>query len=243
MPVWEALGDEALPEGTLLRSLDVTEAPELAERFEVFGYPTLLLIEPSKAQLYEFRGERTAEAMEEFVNHGFQTEPPRPLPAEPTSLDPLLFLPSDVGEIVTFALSKGVLATLVVVLFCMAIGAFSASIVLAAPSGIAPQFVTVVMPPGGVPGQPFDVEISPPVTGAALWWRQNKVKNRVVTVVAPQGVAEGQTFFVPLVSSVSTPRPPANGSEYPAGAPGPSSEETNATSCSRRVGAKARKAT
>eukprot|EP00966_Prymnesium_polylepis_P233159 5392340-Prymnesium_polylepis.1 len=57
MPTWEAFG-EAAPSARLA-SLDVTEAAEIATRFEVYGYPTLLLLDPADGRMFEFRGDRT----------------------------------------------------------------------------------------------------------------------------------------------------------------------------------------
>ena len=75
LPEWEALGDQPLPDGCRLGSLDVTLEPAIADRFEVYGFPALLLLEPSEGKMYEFRGERTAEAFSSFLEpEGFRGE-------------------------------------------------------------------------------------------------------------------------------------------------------------------------
>lgn len=205
MPVWEALGDNALANGVLLRSVDVTDEPQLADRLEVFGYPTLLLVEPGEeAQLYEFRGERTLEAIEAFAASGYLAETPRALPPEPRALDPLLHLPRDITDVVAFALSKGVLPALTIALGCMVMGALLATAVIGAPRPAAPQFVTVTMPPDLAAGQPFNVELPP--APYRSWWERRR-SSSVITVVAPAGIAPGQTFFVPLVSCSAQPQP------------------------------------
>ena len=79
LPEWEALGERSPPDGCRLGSLDVTLEPAIADRFEVYGFPTLLLLEPSEGQMYEFRGERTVEAFSAFLEpEGFRGEVGQP---------------------------------------------------------------------------------------------------------------------------------------------------------------------
>ena len=50
--------------------MDATTSPALAERFELKGYPTLLLL--SGGRMYNFDGPRTQDALEVFARGGFQ---------------------------------------------------------------------------------------------------------------------------------------------------------------------------
>lgn len=196
MPVWEALGKESLPEECSLGSLDVTTAPALAERFEVYGYPTLLLLEPREAQMFEFQGERSVEALKAFLNEshpqGFRTSTARRLPREPSRWDPLLDAPWKSIEIVRFAMQQGLVAMLLPVLGCMVVGAIAARLTI---SSAPMQFIMVRCPQGVTSGQPFQVEIHHP--HPRFWWRQHVKK--VMTVIAPPGIVAGQEFFVPLL--------------------------------------------
>eukprot|EP00966_Prymnesium_polylepis_P205531 4763032-Prymnesium_polylepis.1 len=81
-----------------------------------------------------------------------------------------------------------------------------ALVALAVQGPSPPQFVIVECPVGVKAGDAFEVELS---GGAGFLG----ARARRLTVMAPPGIAEGQTFFVPLVKRPIARAPEKSGGE------------------------------
>ena len=67
-PEWEAAAQELKKEGITLAKVDATEASELAEKFDVSGYPTIKIFR--KGTPYEYSGGRDKHTIIRFeLNH------------------------------------------------------------------------------------------------------------------------------------------------------------------------------
>ena len=201
MPEWEALAaDVASLEGVAsLASVDATAEAALASRLDVNGYPTLLAF--ADGAVYEHGGDRTAAAMLAFVRApGASGQRRGYLGADgvvrPARLDALLRVPRDMSELVNYATDTSPLAAALLALALMLLGALLA---LASAPRPGPAFLTVELPPGVAAGAPFFVEYADDGFVSRLLRRPR----RTMRVVAPAGIAPGQTFFVPLI------KPPA----------------------------------
>ncbi|KAL1507594.1 hypothetical protein AB1Y20_007213 [Prymnesium parvum] len=219
MPLWDALAAEPLPDGIRLATVDAIAEPSLAERFDVYGFPTLLLLDPAARRLYEYHGERTVESLRLFLDEshpqGFLSSAnPRRLPRAPSAWDPLLDAPHAALDVLAFAWRQGLLACLL--LACGGGGA--AALAAAARAPPPPQFVMVTCPRGVAGGARLEVAV--PAGRGWLSWRRAA---RRLTVEAPAGIAEGQAFFVPLVPPTaalvlsSSPAPGGGGLGDPPG--------------------------
>ena len=65
MPEWNKLEQEAEKTGVAVEKVDCEEKPEEAQKQDVEGFPTIILFKDGKVVNYE--GERTAEALKEFI--------------------------------------------------------------------------------------------------------------------------------------------------------------------------------
>ena len=65
MPEWNKLEKEADKTGVAVEKVDCEEKPEEAQKQDVEGFPTIILFKDGKVVNYE--GERTAEALKEFI--------------------------------------------------------------------------------------------------------------------------------------------------------------------------------
>ena len=68
--------------GTRVAKVDGTASQALAARFSVRGFPTLFLIKDSGA-VYKYEGNRNMEALETFVNGGYEDADPMPYMQSP----------------------------------------------------------------------------------------------------------------------------------------------------------------
>ena len=66
MPEWNKLEKEAEKTGVEVEKVDCEEKPEEAQKQDVEGFPTIILFKNGKVVNYE--GERTSEALKEFIN-------------------------------------------------------------------------------------------------------------------------------------------------------------------------------
>lgn len=76
-PTWEELGEE-LHRNINIASVDATVETETAKRFEIKGYPTLLLLADKK--LYKFQGERDLETLKSFALGDYKEEKGQEIP-------------------------------------------------------------------------------------------------------------------------------------------------------------------
>nr|CAC83099.1 transmembrane protein 17 [Theileria parva] len=96
-PAWESLA-KALKGQVNVADVDVTRNLNLGKRFQIRGYPTLLLFHKGKMYQYE-GGERTVEKLSEFALGDFKNAVGAPVP-QPLSLFALVsdFVVSGVNE-------------------------------------------------------------------------------------------------------------------------------------------------
>lgn len=174
-----------------LASVDVSTEPALASRLDVHGYPTLTVFD--RGRMHHYDGERSAEDMMAFASRAF-FDKGADVPRRPATWDPVLNAPRLAAEIVEHALRTSALGAALLGCALLSLGALLSRALSGAPSG--PAFLTVTCPEGVRPGEGFAVEV-----GSGL-------RTRVVRVVAPAGIAPGQTFFVPLVPPPPVRVPP-----------------------------------
>lgn len=84
-PAWEELAqklqDEAHP--TAVGSVDATQHKELAVRFGVRGFPTLILF--ADGQMHKYKGSRAVEDLEAWVKGGYRSAPGEKTPTPPSA--------------------------------------------------------------------------------------------------------------------------------------------------------------
>lgn len=195
MPAWAEL-HERVAGAARLAAVDAEANKVLADRLDVHGFPTLMVVEAGR--LHEYEGDREADEMLQFVSAAdlaAVARASRALPRAPSVFDPILDTPRDVVEIVAAALNINPLAAalLAAALLCLGVSLARLLQPLDAP------FITVECPEGIQPGQPFVVEF---LSGRTPL--RPRGRRRHMQVQAPPGIAPGQTFFVPL-----TPPPQA----------------------------------
>ena len=159
MPAWAEL-ESRLAEGSAkprhkLAVVDATAEKLLADRLDVNGYPTLMVV--ANGTIYEYEGGRLTQEMLDFIQSDdikAAARDTRRLPRAPSHWDPLLRVPGAVDEIGRFALhSSPIAAALLAIMLC----ALGASFAMLSRSTDA-QFITVECPPNVKPGQEFTVE-------------------------------------------------------------------------------------
>jgi len=73
-PIWEEVANEL--KGTVnVAKVDVMSSKELGTRFDIKGFPMLLLL--SKGHVYTFKGRRSQEELVDFARGGFQMHEPQ----------------------------------------------------------------------------------------------------------------------------------------------------------------------
>ncbi|EDO06588.1 Thioredoxin family protein [Babesia bovis T2Bo] len=78
-PAWERLAKE-LKGVVNVADLDATRAPNVAKRFAIKGYPTLLLID--KGRMYQYKnGDRSTEKLAAFATNDYKKALSNPVPA------------------------------------------------------------------------------------------------------------------------------------------------------------------
>lgn len=77
-PILEELAEI---DGVVVGKVDTTSNPEVGERFAVTAHPTLVYLADRK--LYKYHGEKTLEAMKEFVMGGYKLQEGEQVPAPP----------------------------------------------------------------------------------------------------------------------------------------------------------------
>jgi thioredoxin domain-containing protein 5 len=78
-PVYEDVASQ-LKGVTNVAKVDVMASRDLGTRFDIKGFPTLLLF--SKGRVYTFKGKRTVDDIVEFVRGGYQVHEGTPVPGE-----------------------------------------------------------------------------------------------------------------------------------------------------------------
>ena len=79
MPVWSQLANQFENDQNVnIAKVDATENEALSERFNIKGYPTLILIRDQK--VFNFERERTLEAMKEFIESSYKSSPSSDFP-------------------------------------------------------------------------------------------------------------------------------------------------------------------
>ena len=85
-PVWISLDtelkDNHSEKGINVANVDAIQNRDLALRFQVRGYPTLMYF--AKGKLYRYQGPRDLESLIEFVTEGYQTDAGEDVPAPPS---------------------------------------------------------------------------------------------------------------------------------------------------------------
>jgi len=86
VPVWKEL-DERLQEnnpqdGILVANLDATKELMVAKRFDVQSYPTLYYF--AERKMYHYKGDRTLDALYDFVTEGYKSASDKPVPPAPS---------------------------------------------------------------------------------------------------------------------------------------------------------------
>eukprot|EP00316_Scyphosphaera_apsteinii_P009527 CAMPEP_0119333562 /NCGR_PEP_ID=MMETSP1333-20130426/85430_1 /TAXON_ID=418940 /ORGANISM="Scyphosphaera apsteinii, Strain RCC1455" /LENGTH=234 /DNA_ID=CAMNT_0007343659 /DNA_START=163 /DNA_END=867 /DNA_ORIENTATION=- len=185
-PVWQQLSEKVdrIDSDTKLAMVDASIETALAQRHDIVGFPTLILMQ--SGQMLEYEGDRTLSGLYEFVQSGGDWENSVRAPGRPTLLEPLRSLPSAVADVYAFASSSSNRLLAQILLLAVA---FAAGTRIGSGWFSYASFITVVCPAGVQPGQPFPVTLP-----SRFWWRPP----RVLMVAAPAGISEGQTFFVPL---------------------------------------------
>ena len=138
-PAWEELASKpGISKAARLVKVDATEEKALADALDVNGYPTLLLIEPSVASraVYEYEGDRSADSLHAFAANshaGLAKGAHRRRgylgldgTVRPSLVDVARRVPTDAGEIISFAIGTSPAAALFVAALLMAIGALLA---------------------------------------------------------------------------------------------------------------------
>lgn len=190
MPAWSEL-EQRVRDKVHLAAVDAEAHKMIADRLDVHGFPTLLGVE--KGRLHHYEGGRSADEMLAFITASdlsTAASTSRRLPCAPSAWDPLLELPDALVEVTATALHTSPLATLLLALALIMIGACGA---LALRQIDAP-FIIVPCPEGVTTGQTFLVEY---VYGRSLISPSGRKQQKAVTV--PSGITPGQSFFVPLV--------------------------------------------
>eukprot|EP01057_Protomagalhaensia_wolfi_P003258 Protomagalhaensia_wolfi_Nauph_80__3257@NODE_3310_length_830_cov_1019_816688_g2596_i0_p1_GENE_NODE_3310_length_830_cov_1019_816688_g2596_i0NODE_3310_length_830_cov_1019_816688_g2596_i0_p1_ORF_typecomplete_len173_score31_35Thioredoxin/PF00085_20/3e29Thioredoxin_2/PF13098_6/2_1e06Thioredoxin_8/PF13905_6/0_0048Thioredoxin_8/PF13905_6/5_4Thioredoxin_3/PF13192_6/3_5e05AhpCTSA/PF00578_21/5_4e05Thioredoxin_9/PF14595_6/7_4e05Thioredoxin_7/PF13899_6/0_00017Thioredoxin_7/PF13899_6/9_2e03HyaE/PF07449_11/0_0 len=77
-PTWEELVDELDDDPINVAKVDATVHKELAERFEIRGYPTLLFFKDD--MMYKFSGQRDLDALASFARSGYSKAEGKPVP-------------------------------------------------------------------------------------------------------------------------------------------------------------------
>ena len=88
-PVWDKVAGKVAVEnpddGIVIAKVDVTENPELGERFAIKGFPTLLYFAGRK--MYRYSGPRDVESLAEYVTGGYASDSPKEVPPPPSFFD------------------------------------------------------------------------------------------------------------------------------------------------------------
>lgn len=88
-PAWEELAQKLADEGhpTVIGAVDATIHKNLAVRFGVRGFPTLILVTDGK--MFKYKGSRAVEDLEAFVKGGYKSSEGEPAPQQQTKLGKL----------------------------------------------------------------------------------------------------------------------------------------------------------
>lgn len=200
LPAWQELQQQLAGERVRLGAVDVEAAKDVADRMDVHGFPTLMGIENSR--LHEYHGGRSAEEMLAFIKSEDLSavgRGSRRLPSAPSAWDPLLRVPDALVEIAATAVQTSPLATALLVAGLLAVGALCAR----ATESLDAPYITVECPEGVRPGEAFTVEYLAGRTPLRPRGRKQRMQ-----VIAPAGIAAGQTFFVPLRAPPLARAPP-----------------------------------
>lgn len=199
LPAWAEL-ERRVQGMAQLAAVNAEAEKMIADRLDVNGFPTLMAVESGR--LYEYEGGRSADELLLFASApdlATVAGKSRRLPHAPSRWDPLLRVPDALVEIVLTSWETSALAA---ALIAAALVCFGVCI----ERGLRPleaPFITVECPEGVQPGQSFTVEF---VSGLSRL--RPRGRKRRMDVVAPAGIAAGQTFFVPLVSTPRAQAPP-----------------------------------
>lgn len=82
--------DRGLSDVVTVARLDMNSNRELARRFGVTEFPTLVYV--SRAQAYKYSGRFSVDEISEFVNEGYNLEPPQDLSAKLSVLDEIYLI-------------------------------------------------------------------------------------------------------------------------------------------------------
>ncbi|KAJ1636162.1 thioredoxin-like protein [Pavlovales sp. CCMP2436] len=85
-PAWEELAATLQNEGepTAIASVDATIHKDVAARFGIRGFPSLILLRDG--QMYKYKGSRAVEDLAKFVKGGYKEGPGEAAPTPPTQL-------------------------------------------------------------------------------------------------------------------------------------------------------------
>ena len=186
-PTWDELS-ERLVGNVRAATVDATAESELAARFGVNGYPTILLL--ADRRVYEYDGERTADDLLEFASGGYViAASSRPLPPPRRWFSPLLNAPDELAEVVVHGAQRPIAAALA----AGALVSIGVLLGIAAHWRRAPPFVLVRCPDGATAGSTFPVRVA-----IERPWPLAP-RQLTLEVAAPANAQPGQPFFVPLV--------------------------------------------
>eukprot|EP00607_Mallomonas_marina_P002388 CAMPEP_0182428848 /NCGR_PEP_ID=MMETSP1167-20130531/24160_1 /TAXON_ID=2988 /ORGANISM="Mallomonas Sp, Strain CCMP3275" /LENGTH=222 /DNA_ID=CAMNT_0024612013 /DNA_START=140 /DNA_END=808 /DNA_ORIENTATION=+ len=86
-PIWETIATDLKGEINVAK-VDVTTNGPLGKRYDVKGFPTILLF--SKGKTYKYRGKRTAQLLSAFARGGFKDTEGTPVPLQPGLVEELI---------------------------------------------------------------------------------------------------------------------------------------------------------
>jgi protein disulfide-isomerase-like protein len=88
-PIWEQLSQSKEAESVGIAKVDATKNRDLADKFLVKGYPTLIFLDLDDDTYIKYTGQRALEDLQTFIGGGYKTFDKSPMPAPPGLKDAL----------------------------------------------------------------------------------------------------------------------------------------------------------
>jgi len=127
-PTWEDLAYKLLGEVNVA-AVDGTAESDLAKRFKIQGFPTLIYL--SHGEMYEYAGDRKLDTLLDYAQGGFKQQTSKPIPKPLTAIDMVLdSLNTLVGDFQLVFTHKPVASSLLIVLGFL-VGLISSVVVFA----------------------------------------------------------------------------------------------------------------